>query len=56
MPERIGIDIEDIVAALEDAGRQLVEDGRFNPETLATISKHLLPQEAVAQMISYGFK
>ncbi|UCE09347.1 MAG: flavodoxin family protein [Candidatus Thorarchaeota archaeon] len=56
MPERIGIEIGDIVQALEDAGRQLVEEGRFYPETLATISKELLPQQVVAQMISSGFR
>ncbi|MHA1959005.1 MAG: flavodoxin family protein [Candidatus Thorarchaeota archaeon] len=56
MPERIGIEIEDIIQALEEAGRQLVEEGGFDPETLATISKDLLPKEAIAQMISSGFQ
>ena len=55
LPER-GIDVSDVVEAIRNAGRQLVENGKFEEATLATISRELIPQEIVAQLISSQFK
>lgn len=55
LPSR-GIDVSDVLDALRDAGRQLVEKGKFEEATLNTVSKELMPQEIVAQVISSQFR
>jgi multimeric flavodoxin WrbA len=55
LPSR-GIDVSDVVDAIRDAGRQLVEKGKFEDDTLKTISKELIPQDIVAQVISSQFR
>ena len=37
--------VEDILEAAKEAGRQLIVEGKMNPETLNTISRELLPLE-----------
>ena len=41
-----GAPVGDIFEAAKAAGRQLVADGKMSPETLATVSRELLPLEA----------
>jgi multimeric flavodoxin WrbA len=41
----MGIPIDDVVEAARQAGRQLVRTGRMSEETLATISRELMPME-----------
>jgi hypothetical protein len=40
-----GAPIDDIFEAAKEAGRQLVEDAKMSPETLAIVSRELLPLE-----------
>jgi multimeric flavodoxin WrbA len=40
-----GAPVDDIFEAAKEAGRQLVEDGKMSPETLAIVSRELLPLE-----------
>jgi multimeric flavodoxin WrbA len=39
---RLGLPVGDVLEAAEEAGRQLVAEGRMHPETLATVSRPLL--------------
>jgi multimeric flavodoxin WrbA len=43
---KAGAPVGDIFDAAREAGRQLVQDGRMSPETLAAISRPLLPLES----------
>ncbi|MDY6917748.1 MAG: flavodoxin family protein [Chloroflexota bacterium] len=45
---------EDVVEAARDAGRQLVRDGKMKPETLATVSRELVPFDMYFDMASKG--
>lgn len=54
--DRIGIDTDDIIEALEEAGKQLVIDGKFDATTLRVIEKQLLSTEIVATIISSQFE
>ena len=38
--------LDDIVTAAYEAGRQLVLNGAMRPETLATVSREILPRES----------
>jgi multimeric flavodoxin WrbA len=40
-----GMPVNDVLEAAKEAGRQLVKDGRMNPETLKIINRELLPQQ-----------
>lgn len=40
-----GMPVHDVLDAAKEAGRQLVKDGRMNPETLKIVSRELLPQQ-----------
>jgi hypothetical protein len=40
-----GAPVDDIFEAAKEAGRQLVQDGKMSPETLAIVSRELLPLE-----------
>ena len=40
-----GVPLDDILGAAKVAGRQLVEDGKMSPETLAIVSRELLSLE-----------
>ncbi|MCK4472846.1 MAG: hypothetical protein KAW49_13780 [Anaerolineae bacterium] len=44
-----GAPVDDIFEAAKEAGRQLVEDGKMSPETLAIVSRELLPLEMWAR-------
>ena len=44
-----GVPIDDIFEAAKEAGRQLVEDGKMSPATLAVVSRELLPLEMWAR-------
>jgi multimeric flavodoxin WrbA len=45
--EKRGETYDDVVEALQDAGRQLVRNGRMTQETLNTISRELVPREQI---------
>ena len=44
-----GAPVNDIFEAAKEAGRQLVEDGTMSPETVAIVSRELLPLEMWAR-------
>jgi multimeric flavodoxin WrbA len=40
-----GMPVSDVLDAAREAGRQLIEDGRMNADTLKIVSRELLPQK-----------
>jgi multimeric flavodoxin WrbA len=40
---KAGADVQDVLEAAEQAGRQLVEEGKINQKTLSTVSRELIP-------------
>lgn len=51
-----GMDLTDIIQATIKAGEEIVRDGIFQDETLQIVSREILPQETVADMISRQFQ
>jgi len=54
--DQIGIDVSEIIDAVGDAGRQIIENGKFNDTTIETIQRQVLSKEIVAQIISSQFQ
>ena len=54
--EAQGLPVEDVLEAAEAAGRQLVEEGRMSPDTLATVSRELLPRDLYAHRLNENFE
>ena len=52
----MGAPINDIFEAAKEAGRQLVRYGEMSTETLATVSRELLPLEMYVQVANQGFQ
>jgi len=52
----IGGLVEDVIEAAREAGRQLVRDGRISPETLATVSRELMPRDDWIQVANQSFQ
>jgi len=52
----MGAPIQDVLDAASEAGRQLVEGGKMRPETLATVSRELLPRDAYLEIANRGFQ
>jgi len=53
---RFGVDIDDIIKALKNAGKQLASNGEISTEILAKISREFIPHEMVAELISSQFR
>ena len=53
---RMGMSLDDIFDAANEAGRQLVEDGEMSAETLSTISREMMPRELYLQNINQCFQ
>ncbi|MCX6348216.1 MAG: flavodoxin family protein [Candidatus Aureabacteria bacterium] len=51
-----GAPVNDIFEAAETAGRQLVQEGRLSSQSLATVSRTLLPLEAYVQAVNQNFR
>jgi multimeric flavodoxin WrbA len=49
-----GAPVGDVVEAAREAGRQLVREGRFDPGTLQTVGRALLPVEAFVATANQG--
>jgi multimeric flavodoxin WrbA len=49
---KMGHAVGDVFEAAREAGRQLVRDGRMRPETLAGVSRELLPLEMYAKIVN----
>ena len=41
----MGAQVQDVLIAAEEAGRQLAKDGKMSEKTLSTISRELVPKE-----------
>ncbi|MBA7593501.1 hypothetical protein ES703_00424 [subsurface metagenome] len=54
--KEMGAPVDDIFEAAKDAGRQLVRDGEMSAETLATVSRELLPREMYLQFANESFQ
>jgi hypothetical protein len=52
----MGAPVNDIFEAADEAGRQLVEDGRMSAETLKVVSRELLPLEMYVQVGNQRFQ
>jgi len=48
--------LDDIFDAAKEAGRQLVRDGEMSAETLATVSRELMPREMYLQTLNEFFQ
>jgi len=46
--------VDDIRAAAEEAGRQLVREGRIARDTLSTVSRPLIPWDVFVERVNYG--
>ena len=46
---KMGLQMDDILDAAKEAGRQLVEDGQMSAETLKIVSRELVPLEIYVQ-------
>lgn len=51
-----GAPVKDVFEAAEAAGRQLVREGTMSSETLAAVSRTLLPLEAYVQAVNQNFR
>ena len=52
----MGVSLDDIFEAAKEAGHQLVRDGKMSSETLATVSRELMPSEAYLQTMNRLFQ
>lgn len=50
--QKQGFPVDDIFEALREAGRQIVQDGKFKEETLQIISKDLISKEELIPLIN----
>jgi multimeric flavodoxin WrbA len=56
MMDETGIPVADILDAAKEAGRQLVEDGKMAPETLAIVSRELVPRDVYVKFANEYFQ
>lgn len=52
----MGAPVKDVLEAAEEAGRQLVRDGKMSEKTLSIISRELIPLEMFLQIANQNFK
>jgi multimeric flavodoxin WrbA len=52
----MGMPVDDVLTSAQEAGRQLVEDGRMSRDTLKVVSRDLLPLEMYVQIINQRFQ
>lgn len=52
----MGAPVGDVLEASHEAGRQLVRDGEMSAQTLATVSRELLPVDMYIQVANQGFQ
>ena len=51
-----GRPVDDVLTAAREAGRQLAQEGRMAPETLATVSRELVPLGAYLEVTNRNFR
>ena len=52
----MGAPVQDVLDAAKEAGRQLIQEGKMRAETLATVSRELLPRDAYIERANQMFK
>ena len=52
----MGAPVKDILEAAEEAGRQLVKDGKMSEKTLGIISRQLVPLEVFVKLANQSYK
>ena len=52
--EKQGVQLDDIYAALKQAGHELITDGKMKDDTLRRISREMVPREIVLELM-HGF-
>jgi multimeric flavodoxin WrbA len=52
----MGAPVQDVLDAAREAGRQLIRDGKMREETLATVSRELLPRDAYVELANQRFR
>ncbi len=53
---RKGIQVQDVLDAAENLGRELVKTGRMTEENLRIVSRELVSLETYVEMTNKGFK
>jgi hypothetical protein len=53
---QMGQPVDDVLVAVKESGRQLVEHGNISPSTLNTISRELVSREAYVREINKRFQ
>ena len=56
MMKQQGLPMEDVFDAAKEAGRQLVRDGKMAPDTLAVVSRELVPRDAYVDGANQYFR
>jgi hypothetical protein len=46
----MGAPVSDVIDAAKEAGRQLVQNGEMSADTMATVSRELMPQDMYIQV------
>jgi hypothetical protein len=52
----MGLAVDDVFQAAQEAGRQLIQDRKMSPETLGIVSRELLPLEMYVQAANQEFQ
>jgi multimeric flavodoxin WrbA len=52
----LGAPVQDVLDAAKEAGRQLIQDGKIRAETLAAVSRELLPLDAYLERANQMFQ
>lgn len=53
---KMGAPVQDVVEAAQEAGLQLVKEGKMSPEILAAVSRELMPIETYVSMVNNKFQ
>lgn len=48
----MGASVDDIYQAAEEAGRQLIKDGRMKTQTMENVSREIISRESFVQSIN----
>ena len=54
--KRLGIEVDDVLAAAKQAGFEVVQKGRISKETMKIVSRELVPRADYIRGVNEGFK
>ena len=52
----MGLPVDDVFAAIKQAGRELVETGTITSDTQATISQEIMPRDEYIKRLNASFQ